>query len=388
MYNKNRYKPRYQGARKQRGYRIKSFDPSHIVKNVQVMEPANEVYDPVHKFADFAISNSLKANIASRGYDTPTPIQDQAIPEILKGSDVVGMANTGTGKTGAFLIPLIDKVLKGQERVLVIAPTRELAVQIDDELKLFAKNLGIHSAICIGGVSLHAQSHKLASKPQFVVGTPGRLIDLNNQRKIDFRNFNSIVLDEVDRMLDMGFVRDVERIIRELPHARQSLFFSATMGGNVLSVMSKFTKEPVAISVKSEENTSNVEQEIIKTDGKSKMNQLQEMLDSQEFEKVLVFGRTKRGAERLARDLSRSGFSVSAIHGNKTQNQRQNALNLFKDGKVNVLVATDVVARGIDVDDITHVINYDLPESYEDYMHRIGRTGRAGKKGKAITFVG
>jgi len=386
MYRNNRFRPRRAGARRQGGFRIKTFDPSHVVNNAPVFK--QEKYEPKHTFSDFAISENLKVSINRRGFTIPTPIQDQAIPEILKNRDVVGIANTGTGKTAAFLIPLINKVMLNRgQRVLIITPTRELAVQIENELTLFTRNLGIYSTVCIGGVSINAQIHRLQRKPQFVIGTPGRLLDLNNQRKLDFGQFGSVVLDEVDRMLDMGFIRDVQKIISQLPHHRHSLFFSATVGSSVMNVMKQFTLKPVTISVKSQNSTINVDQEIIRVNGRTKLEVLQELLDQREFEKVLVFGRTKRGADKLARDLARTGFRVSTIHGNKTQNQRQKSLELFRQGRVNILIATDVVARGIDVDNITHVINYELPETYDHYLHRIGRTGRAGKKGKALTFV-
>lgn len=382
----NRFRSRRAGARRQGSFRIKTFDPSHVVNNAPAA--SRESYEPKHAFSDFAISENLKASINKRGFTIPTPIQDQTIPEILENRDVVGVANTGTGKTAAFLIPLINKVyLNRNSRVLIITPTRELAVQIDKELQSFSQNLSVYSVICIGGVSIRGQINKLQRRPHFVIGTPGRLLDLSNQRKLKLSKFDSVVLDEVDRMLDMGFIRDVQKIIFQLPNNRQSLFFSATVGKSVLTIMRQFTKSPVTISVKSQDIAINVDQEVIRINGRTKLNVLQELLNNQGFEKVLVFGRTKRGAERLARDLARMGFQVSAIHGNKSQNQRQKSLELFRQGKVNILIATDVVARGIDVDNITHVINYELPETYDHYLHRIGRTGRAGKKGKALTFV-
>jgi len=384
--NNNRYRPHRGGGRGNGGFKIKTFDPSRVVDNVP--EFTQEEYEPKHTFSDFAISGNLKESISKRGYTIPTPIQDQTIPEILQNKDVVGIANTGTGKTAAFLIPLINKVMQNRnQRVLVIAPTRELAVQIEKELMLFTRNLGIHSVVCIGGVSINPQIYKLQRRPQFVIGTPGRLLDLSAQRKLDFGQFESVVLDEVDRMLDMGFIRDIQEIISQLPRRRQSLFFSATVGDNVMNIMKQFTLKPVRISVKTQDSVVNVDQEIIRVGGRSKIEVLQDLLDKREFEKVLVFGRTKRGADKLTRDLVKMGFLVSAIHGNKTQNQRQRSLEMFRDGKVNVLIATDVVARGIDVDNITHVINYELPETYDHYLHRIGRTGRAGRKGKALTFV-
>lgn len=344
---------------------------------------------PQNKFSDFGVAIDLKDNIAKRGYENPTPIQDQAIPRILEGNDVVGIANTGTGKTGAFLIPLINKVFKDKsQKILIITPTRELAVQIEKELYSFTKDLGIYSTICIGGMPIRRQIYDLDRNPHFVIGTPGRLLDLYQQRYINFYDYQTVVLDEVDRMLDMGFLPDVERIISNLPSPRQSLFFSATMTDKVRQVMNKFTANPVAISVKTQDTLIKVKQDVVRVNGEGKLPTLIKMLDSREFEKVLVFGRTKRGVETLNRELNKSGFLAASIHGNKSQNQRQNALEQFKFGKVRILLATDVASRGLDISDITHVINYDLPETYEDYVHRIGRTGRANKTGVAITFVG
>ncbi|MFC1649507.1 DEAD/DEAH box helicase [Patescibacteria group bacterium] len=384
---RNQHRARRHNGGGRGGYRIRTFDPSRIVANAsEIVE--EDTYEAKYSFSDFDISGKLKANIAGRGYTSPTPIQDQTIPEIIKGTDIVGIANTGTGKTGAFLIPLLDEVLRNRDqRVLVIIPTRELAVQIERELILFSKGLGIRSVVCIGGVSDRGQIDKLRRNPSFVIGTPGRLLDLENQRAIRFDKYNTLVLDEVDRMLDMGFINDMKKIVHSTPRNRQSLFFSATLRVEVLEIMKQFTTDPMHISVKSSDSLANVNQEILKVNGRSKYETLRDLLDKREFEKVLIFGRTKRGVEKLAKTLSRDKYLVSAIHGNKSQNQRQRSLDTFKQGGVNILVATDVVARGIDVEDISHVINYELPETYEDYHHRIGRTGRAGKMGKAITFI-
>jgi superfamily II DNA/RNA helicase len=383
---KNRFRPQKGGNHGRGGFRIKTFDPSPVVRNTQ--EVKEEVYESKHAFSDFAILENLETNIAKRGFTTPTPIQDQAIPEVLKNKDVVGIANTGTGKTAAFLIPLINKVmLDRNQRVLIITPTRELAAQLENELILFSRNLGIYSVLCIGGVPIRPQIYMLNRKPQFIIGTPGRLLDLNRQRKLGFNQFQSVVLDEVDRMLDMGFIGDIQKIISQLPKSRQSLFFSATVGDNVLKIMRQFTKNPITVSVKKRDMAINVDQEVIRVNGNEKLKLLQKLLGRDEFKKVLIFGRTKRGAEKLSRNLVNYGFQATAIHGNNRQNQRKKSLELFKQGRVTILVATDVVARGIDVDNITHVINYELPESYDNYLHRIGRTGRAGKKGKALTFI-
>jgi len=393
-----RRNPRFSGRGQGRAT-VRTFDPSSIIASLKenrsrMDAPSNgesisKEYEVKNKFSDFAVVDRLKDAILRRGYDIPTPIQDQTIPHILNGRDVVGIANTGTGKTAAFLIPLINKVLKnGNSRTLIIAPTRELAVQIESELKLLSEGLGISSVICIGGVSIRPQINRLSQKPKFVIGTPGRLLDLANQRKLDFSRFESIVLDEVDRMLDMGFITDIDKIISSLPRVRQSLFFSATLDPKVQNVMGKFIVNPVMISVKTADTSGNVEQDIIELRGRNKTDVLCDLLDQKEVTKTLIFTRTKRGADRLHKDLSRINFQVGVLHGNKSQNQRQRALTAFKKGELNVLIATDVASRGIDVRDITHVINHDLPESYDAYIHRIGRTGRADKKGVALTFVG
>ena len=366
--------------------KIRSFDPRTIMR--KIASPSSNVYEIKNKFSDFTLNNRLSKNIEFHGFNTPTPIQDRAIPEIMSGCDVVGVANTGTGKTGAFLIPLINKVyLNRNSRILIIAPTRELAVQINKELLSFSQGLDIYSATCIGGVSIRNQIYKLQTRPHFVIGTPGRLLDLENQRRIDFSRFDSIVLDEVDRMLDMGFIHDINKIISKLPQKRQSLFFAATLDDKVKSVMSKFIVNPVMISVKVADTSVNVRQDIIELRGRNKSDILCELLDKKEVSKTLIFMRTKRSADVLHRSLSNIGFQTAVLHGNKTQSQRQRSLDQFGQGRVNILIATDVASRGIDIDDISHVINYDLPESYDAYIHRIGRTGRADKKGIALTFI-
>ena len=268
-----------------------------------------------------------------------------------------------------------------------MAPTRELAVQIEEELKNFSRQMKIFSALCIGGVSMQGQIRSLYPNPNFVIGTPGRLKDLSLRHKIVFSSFNTVVLDEVDRMLDMGFIHNMTDILSALPKLRQSAFFSATMTPQVQKVMNTFLKNPITISIKTHTVISNIAQDVIKTNGKPKIDVLHNLLIQDGFDKVLVFGRTKWGLERLATDLARRGFAVVAIHGNKSQGQRQRSLAEFKNNRVKVLLATDVASRGLDIDDVTHVINFDLPESYEDYIHRIGRTGRASKTGIALTLV-
>ena len=371
-------------------HRIKSFDPSFLVKNgTNGHTPATEtVYSIRNSFSDFGFQNQLMNNINYRQFPKPTPIQDQVIPLLLTGKDVVGLANTGTGKTASFLLPLIQKVSQDRsQKVLIMAPTRELATQIEEELRLFSREMRIYSALCIGGVGINGQIHRLRFNPNFVIGTPGRLKDLQQQGKISFTEFNNVVLDEVDRMLDMGFIHDMTQILSALPVRRQSAFFSATASPEVLRIMNRFLTQPTTISIKTNTVLTNITQEVVKTNGQDKVNVLHDLLVQQGFDKVLVFGRTKWGLEKLANDLSRRGFAVASIHGNKSQGQRKRSLEEFKSNRVKVLLATDVASRGLDIDNITHVINFDLPESYDDYIHMIGRTGRANKKGKAVTLI-
>lgn len=363
------------------------FDLSLLVKKAE-LPSQTVVYTPEHTFSDFSLDGILLRNIQERGYTAPTPIQDQAVPHLLEGKDVVGIANTGTGKTAAFLIPLLNKIHKNrQEKVLIIAPTRELAVQIQDECKAFSRGMNIYSVLCIGGANIRAQIYGLQKHPHIVIGTPGRLKDLFNQRKLNFVHYSTIVLDEVDRMLDMGFIPDVKFIISHLPEKRQSVFFSATLSPTIENVMKLFSKDPFKISVKSQETAKNVDQDIIRTKGENKIDVLHQLLIKKEFSKVLIFGRTKWGIEKLNRELFGRGFAVASLHGNKTQAQRQKALDQFKQNRINILLATDIASRGLDISDVSHVINFDLPETYEDYVHRIGRTGRANKKGVALSFI-
>lgn len=397
-YSQNRSRNRFRGDSRASNFRQhrrhKSFDPSFFIsKSMAGNSPlkgsqSQEKFVPANSFSDFLISETLKKNISNRGYLTPTPIQDQAIPHILAGRDVVGMANTGTGKTAAFLIPLIHRAVTDRsQKVLIMAPTRELAVQIRDELSGFSLGMNVNSVLCIGGVSIKPQMERLRRNPQFVIGTPGRLKDHEGQRSLNFASFKTIVLDEVDRMLDIGFVAEIKHIISCLPQNRHSLFFSATLPGGAQEIMRSFLKDPVTVSVKVVDNLESVRQDIVRVYGKPKVEVLHDLLIKEGLSKVLVFGRTKHGMEKLARELGLRGFKVASIHGNKSQSQRQNALNAFKGSLVQILLATDIASRGLDIENVTHVINYDLPESYEDYIHRIGRTGRADKRGVALTLI-
>ena len=369
--------------------RVKSFDPTNFINTPQVKNGLSD-YTISHTFSDFRISDTLKENISRKGYKTPTPIQDQAINPILEGRDLIGIANTGTGKTAAFLIPLIDKVAKDRrQKVLIIAPTRELATQIKDELIDFSRNVGIYSALCIGGANIRRQVYALSRNPNFVIGTPGRLLDLLNTRSLNLSTFATVVLDETDRMVDIGFIKDIKYIISLLPKPRQSLFFSATVSRGVREILESFVQNPVTVSVKTGETAENVSQEVVKVGNpNAKIEELHKLLIKKEYEKVLVFGRTKHGVQRLSDELIKRGFKADAIHGNKRQSQRNRTLEKFKANTIQILIATDVASRGLDIPNVSHVINYDLPESYEAYVHRIGRTGRADKRGTALTFIG
>lgn len=365
------------------------FDPTAFVARTltQGSAPAEE-YVPANTFPGFPLCDQLQKNIERKGYTVLTPIQDQVIPHLLAGRDVVGVATTGTGKTAAFLIPFIHKMIGDpSQRMLIVTPTRELAEQIGQEFRSLAWNMNIFSAVCIGGVGMGQQIRDLSRNPHVVVGTPGRLKDLGEHGKINFSAYKNLVLDEVDRMLDMGFIHDVTHIVSLLPSARHTAFFSATTSEKVQRVMQQFLRNPVMISEKSENAAAHVAQDIVKVQGRQKADVLHELLSREGFDKVLVFGRTKRGLEQLARNLRDRGLYVATIHGNKNQNQRQRSLQQFKNNVVKILLATDVASRGLDVDGVTHVINFDLPETEDDYIHRIGRTGRAGKTGIALTLI-
>lgn len=364
------------------------LDPSLFVNKAVITEEVDH-FTPEHAFSDFAIAEQLKAAIASKGYALPTPIQDRAIPHVLSGHDVVGIANTGTGKTAAFLIPLIDKVLKARkEQIMVVAPTRELAIQIDTELKKLVQGMRLYSVCCVGGAPIGRQIKDLRYEYHFIIGTPGRLKDLIERKMIALPEFSTIVLDEADRMLDMGFISDMRYLMRGMPQERQTLFFSATLSPEIEALIGEFLREPVRISVKTGDTSKNVEQDVVRVpQGAGKLEILHELLIQEGFHKVLVFGRTKHGVERLSKILIDRGFTAESIHGDKPHGRRQLALRRFRDNQVQILVATDVAARGLDIPAVSHVINFDLPATYEDYIHRIGRTGRGSHRGKALTFI-
>lgn len=366
----------------------KYIDPNKFVKAAKPTTPQTE-YVPTHKFDDFNVHQTIKTNLKAKGFVTPTPIQDQTIIPALEGKDVIGIANTGTGKTAAFSVPILHKLISNPgSRALIVAPTRELAQQIEADIRTFAKGSGLFGAVIIGGEPIGRQLRDLRSNPQIVIGTPGRIKDHLERRTLNLSRFNMIVLDEVDRMLDMGFVDDVREILSQLARDRQSFFFSATLDARVNSLIQTFSNDPVTISIKTGETSDNVDQNVVRYGGNiEKLEKLHDLLIEAHVTKAIVFDETQRSVERLSQELIERGFAAASIHGGKNQSQRQRALSRFKANDITVLVATDVAARGIDVADISHVINYTQPQSYEDYVHRIGRAGRAGKTGYALTFV-
>lgn len=351
-----------------------------------------EDYTPQQAFHQMPLRKDVLHSVAHKGYVNPSPIQDQAIPHVLQGKDVVGLAATGTGKTAAFLIPLLHITLEkaNQSTTLIVCPTRELAMQIEQELfELKHKNMNIFATLLVGGVDIRGQIRRIQKQNQFLIGTPGRIKDLIQKRHLDLSQVQHVVLDEVDRMLDMGFLDDVRFIVEQLPQDRQSLFFSATVDPKQEAIIANLTKDPIRIKVSNTSNSSdNVHQAAVLIEPHQKKSDiLVDLLRQKEVEKAIIFTRTKHAADRLSNDLYRLGFPSTSIHGDLSQGQRKRALESFKSSQSLILVATDVAARGIDVKDITHVINYDEPATYDEYIHRIGRTGRAGKVGNAITFV-
>ena len=375
------------GSRGKQGGRFEKIDSSKFVRKAEYQEA--KPYVSKHTFADFPFDAKLHAAIAKKGFEHPMPIQDQTIAITLTGKDVMGLANTGTGKTAAFLLPLIQKVLKDRkEKVLILAPTRELALQIEKEFIDFSRTLGIFSVSCVGGMPIVRQMRELKRGVSFVIGTPGRVKDLIDRKALVLSNFRSAVLDEADRMLDMGFRDDMEEILKLMPADRQTLFFSATMSPDIKVLTQKFLKNPELVSVVNRDTSKNVDQDIIRIkDKNSQIDQLHDVLIKEGSDKVLIFRETKRDVDRLEKELKDRGFKVGAIHGDKRNRERIRVLEDFKRDIINVLIATDVAARGLDIPDVTHVINYDVPQTYDTYVHRIGRTGRGNKTGKAITFV-
>src|SRR3989339_1604811 len=374
--------------KRSRGERI---DFSRFIKKGTHVE--EKPYVSKHTFANFPFNAQLHKNISKAGFLHPLPIQDQSIPTILEGRDVFGMANTGTGKTAAFLLPLIEKIAKTKglnkrETVLIMAPTRELALQIESDFKNLAFGFGMFSVACVGGLPIMKQIREIKMGVSFVIGTPGRLRDLIDKKVLDLSNCRSVVLDEADRMLDMGFRDDMVYILGFTSKERQTLFFSATLSPEIKKLTEQYLKNPVFISVISGETLKNIDQDVIRARTKEeKLEKLHEVLKKDGSDKVLIFREMKHSVDTLAKELSHMGFKVGGIHGDKRSRERIRILDSFKHDKINVLIATDVAARGLDIPDVTHVINFDLPQTYDTYVHRIGRTGRSGKAGTALTFV-
>lgn len=352
-------------------------------------------------FESLGLIDPILRALKDEGYTTPTPIQAQAIPSLLKGRDLLGCAQTGTGKTAAFAIPILQDLYnkkkqdpakfsdRGQTdiKALILTPTRELAIQIEESFRAYGRYLDLRHLVIFGGVSQHAQTAALQKGVDILVATPGRLLDLMDQRFIHLHHISLFVLDEADRMLDMGFVHDVKKVIARLPKHRQSLFFSATMPSEIVSLANSILHEPMKVEVTPVSSTADtVDQSVYVVDKGDKKSLLNHLLKDKAIKRALVFTRTKHGADKVVKDLDKIGVKAAAIHGNKSQNARQKALGDFKTSQIRILVATDIAARGIDVDDLTHVINYEIPNVPETYVHRIGRTGRAGASGKAISF--
>lgn len=346
------------------------------------------------QFSDLGLASPILKALAAEGYETPTPIQIQAIPPVLDGRDLIGLAQTGTGKTAAFALPILHRLAQTRRhagarccRVLVLAPTRELAAQIGQSFRAYGRFLGLSAAVVFGGASMHKQRLAMARGVDVLVATPGRLIDHIGQGTIRLDAVEFLVLDEADHMLDLGFIHALKRIASLLPQERQSLFFSATMPTAIADLAAQFLSEPVRVAVTPVSSTAErVQQAVIHVDGAAKQDLLHALLEDPAISRALVFARTKHGADRIVRRLDAAGFSADAIHGNKSQGQRTRALDSFKAGRARILVATEIAARGIDVDGVSHVINFDLPNVPEQYVHRIGRTARAGAGGMAISF--
>jgi superfamily II DNA/RNA helicase len=374
--------------KRSRGERI---DFSRFIKKGKLVE--EKPYVSKHTFADFPFNPQLYKNIERAGYTCPRPIQDQAIESVMNGRDVFGMANTGTGKTAAFLLPLIEKIsktkgLSKRETVLIMAPTRELALQIESDFKNLAFGFGMFSVACVGGLPIMKQIREIKMGVSFVIGTPGRLRDLIDKKVLDLSTCHSVVLDEADRMLDMGFRDDMVYIIGKTAKDKQTLFFSATLSPEIRKLTEQYLKDPVFISVVTGITAENIDQDVVRVRSKEdKLEKLHEVLKKEGSDKVLIFREMKHSVDTLAKELAQMGFKVGGIHGDKRSRERIRILDSFKKDQINILIATDVAARGLDIPDVTHVINYDVPQTYDTYIHRIGRTGRSGKKGTALTFV-
>jgi ATP-dependent RNA helicase RhlE len=382
-------RPSGAGNGKMRKKAISNLDPNKLIKKAA---PKKDVaYTSSRSFDQMPLSANLRANLYSKGFKNPTQIQNETLEHLLGGRDLLGVANTGTGKTGAFLIPIIEQWLSGSEKfqALVVVPTRELALQVETEFQSLSHKLGLYSASFIGGTNVGNDLRKLRKNPHLIIGTPGRLMDLHNRKALRLQNISKLVLDEFDRMLDMGFINDIEKMVQAMSRRGQTMLFSATVDKTQKQLINQLLDNPVEVRVSNGQATGDqIEQDIIRVPrGEDKFNMLLSLIGGSEFERVLIFAETKKWVDKVNQKLNQSGVKSDTIHGDKSQNYRVRALDKFKKGKIKVLVATDVAARGIDVSDISHVINYQIPMNFDSYVHRIGRTGRAGKTGKAFTFI-
>jgi ATP-dependent RNA helicase RhlE len=377
--------------RKNRGPRnkmVSNIDPRKLVKKAS--QKKSEKFISSLTFNELHLNPILEQSIALKGYERPTEIQEKSIPSLLGGKDMIGIAATGTGKTGAFLIPIIHQMLADKRiTALVVVPTRELAQQVQDEYRSLTNGLGLHSSCFIGGTNVSTDISIARRNNRFIVATPGRLNDLIDRKALNLNLSSILVLDEFDRMLDMGFINDVRKISRAMQNRSQTMLFSATIDKSQEALIKEFVHSPIRVNVTSGTKSSdNVHQDIIEVlSSENKFDVLLGLLNKPSFEKVILFAETKRTADNISRKLRNSGLRTDVIHGNKSQNYRSKAIKLFKSGKTKILVATDVAARGIDVDNVTHVVNYQLPMTMDSYIHRIGRTGRAGRTGQAYTFI-
>lgn len=381
--NKKNHKPGASGRKK-----ITTIDPSLLRSQPEVQEPVS--FKATLLFSEMPIHQLLKENIQSKGYSYPTEIQQRAIPALIEGTDMIGIAATGTGKTGAFLIPFVEQLLHNKNTTgLVVVPTRELAQQVAEEFKALTRGMRFRSACFIGGTSVNRDIAQAAVKNHLIIATPGRLIDLVNRRALNLNAIEVLILDEFDRMLDMGFIDDVKTIASLTNARRQTVLFSATINASQQRMIHQIVQDPLTINVSSGKSpSSTVEQNVLEVSpNEDKMEVLFNLLSGDSFEKVMLFAETKRTVDKINKQLTRKGVKSDVIHGDKSQHHRTKAIQQFKMGHTRVLIATDVASRGIDVQDVTHVINYQLPQTMEAYIHRIGRTGRAGKKGIAYTFI-
>ena len=381
--NKKNYKPRASGKKK-----ISTIDPSLLRSRPETQEPVS--FEATLPFSEMSIHPLLKQNIQSKGYSYPTEIQQRAIPALIEGADMIGIAATGTGKTGAFLIPFVEQLLhKKNTAGLVVVPTRELAQQVAEEFKMLSRGMKFRSACFIGGTSVTRDIAQAAINNHLIIATPGRLIDLVNRGALNLNAIEVLILDEFDRMLDMGFIDDIKTIVSLTSARRQTVLFSATINNSQQRMIRQIVQDPLTINVSSGKGpSSSVEQNLLEVaPNEDKMEVLFNLLSGDSFEKVMLFAETKRTVDKINKQLTRKGVTSDVIHGDKSQNHRTKAIQQFRAGHTRVLIATDVASRGIDVQDVTHVINYQLPQTMEAYIHRIGRTGRAGKKGIAYTFI-